>query len=101
MSTPVKSMIRPPQVCDHCAGPFGLVRHRWWGARFYRRRCKDGYLREILLARDKVAQWPQLLLDMISAHRRSQKGSRVAPVARRARHFPMGAIGISPTGARL
>jgi hypothetical protein len=45
---------RPRQVCDHCGGPFGMVTHRWWGRKFCKRRCKDAYLREIMLDRDTV-----------------------------------------------
>ena len=66
-SRPVKGVMQARQVCDHCGAPFGLVRHRWWGARFCKRRCKDAYLREIMLARDTVYRWSGLLVRAISA----------------------------------
>jgi len=52
---------RSRQVCDHCGGPFGMVTHRWWGSKFCRRRCKEAYLREIMLDRDTVRRWRGLL----------------------------------------
>lgn len=45
------------QVCAHCGGPFGMVTHRWWGSKFCKRRCKQAYLREIMLDRDAVHRW--------------------------------------------
>jgi hypothetical protein len=41
--------MRLRQVCDHCGGPFGMVTHRSWGGKFCKRRCKDAFLREIML----------------------------------------------------
>jgi hypothetical protein len=52
---------RSRQVCDHCGGPFGMVTHRWWGNKFCKRRCKDAYLREIMLDRTTVHHWCGLL----------------------------------------
>jgi len=49
--------MRPRQVCGHCGVPFGMVTHRWWGNKFCTRRCKDAYLREIMLDRDTVYRW--------------------------------------------
>jgi hypothetical protein len=71
---------RSRQVCDHCGEPFGLVRQRWWGAKFCKRSCKDAHLREIMLARDTVYRWSGLLVRAISTSRPAleQKGSRVA-----------------------
>ena len=43
--------MRLRQVCDHCGGPFGMVTHRSWGGKFCKRRCKDAFLREIMLSR--------------------------------------------------
>jgi hypothetical protein len=57
----VRAVRRPRQVCDHCGGPFGMVTHRWWGSKFCKRRCKDAYLREIMLDRDTVHRWCGLL----------------------------------------
>jgi hypothetical protein len=51
---PVRAAVRSRQVCDHCGGRFGMVTHRWWGSKFCKRRCKDAYLREIMLDRDTV-----------------------------------------------
>ena len=45
------------QVCDHCGGRFGMVTHRWWGNKFCKRTCKDAYLRELALGRDKICRW--------------------------------------------
>jgi hypothetical protein len=42
-----ESMIRHPQICDHCGGRFGMVTHRWWGIKFCKKTCKDAYLREL------------------------------------------------------
>jgi hypothetical protein len=52
-----KSMIRHPQICDHCGGRFGMVTHRWWGIKFCKKTCKDAYLRELALGRDKIRRW--------------------------------------------
>ena len=49
-----ESMIRHPQICDHCGGRFGMVTHRWWGIKFCKKTCKDAYLRELALGRDKI-----------------------------------------------
>jgi hypothetical protein len=49
--------MRQPQVCDHCRGRFGMVTHRWWGNKFCKRTCKDAYLRELALDRDKIRRW--------------------------------------------
>jgi hypothetical protein len=54
---PARGVMRPRQVCGHCGGPFGMVTHRWWGNKFCTRRCKDAYLREIMLDRDTVYRW--------------------------------------------
>ena len=56
-----RDAVRPQRVCDHCGGPFGMVTHRWWGSKFCKRRCKDAYLREIMLDRDTVHRWFGLL----------------------------------------
>jgi hypothetical protein len=46
------------QRCDRCAGPFGLVTHRWWGSKFCKRRCKQAHLREIMLDRRRtIHRW--------------------------------------------
>jgi hypothetical protein len=76
-----RGVMRPRQVCDHCGGPFGMVTHRWWGNKFCKRRCKDAYLREIMLDRDTVYRWCGLL-GVISRTRSlpDQKRSCVAPV---------------------
>jgi hypothetical protein len=58
---PVRAAVRSRQVCDHCGGPFGMVTHRWWGSKFCKRRCKDAYLREIMLDRDTVHRLRGLL----------------------------------------
>src|SRR3981189_1188510 len=50
-------MMRQNQVCDHCRGCFGMVMHRWWGNKFCKRTCKDAYLRELALDRDKIRRW--------------------------------------------
>src|SRR5215467_3026377 len=73
--------MRPRQVCDHCGGSFGMVTHRWWGNKFCKRRCKDAYLREIMLDRTTIHRWCGLL-GLISRSRSlaDQKGSCVAPV---------------------
>jgi hypothetical protein len=60
--------VRSRQVCDHCGGPFGMVTHRWWGGKFCRRRCKDAYLREIMLDRCAVLRWCGLVAVPV-AHR--------------------------------
>jgi hypothetical protein len=31
-----------------------MVTYRWWGSKFCRRICKDAYLREVALGRDRV-----------------------------------------------
>ena len=51
---PVRAVVRLRQACDHCGGPFGMVTYRWWGSKFCKRRCKDAYLREIMLDRNTV-----------------------------------------------
>ena len=45
--------VRHPRRCDQCEGRFGLVTHRWLRAKFCKRACKDAYLRELALGRDK------------------------------------------------
>ena len=77
----VRGVMRSRQVCDHCGGPFGMVTHRWWGSKFCKRRCKDAYLREIMLDRNTVHSW-RGLLGVISRSRSlpDQKRSCVAPV---------------------
>ena len=49
--------MRQPQVCKHCGGPFGMVTHRWWGNKFCKRKCKEAYLREVMLDRDTIRRW--------------------------------------------
>jgi hypothetical protein len=49
--------MRHPQFCDHCGGRFGLVTHRWWHNKFCKRTCKDAYVRELALGRDKISRW--------------------------------------------
>ena len=34
-----------------------MVTHRWWGNKFCKRTCKDAYLRELALGRDKICRW--------------------------------------------
>jgi len=77
----VRGVMRSRQVCDHCGGPFGMVTHRCWGSKFCKRRCKDAYLREIMLDRNTVHSW-RGLLGVISRSRSlpDQKRSCVAPV---------------------
>jgi hypothetical protein len=58
---PAREVVRSRQVCDHCGGPFGMVTHRWWGSKFCKRRCKDAYLREVMLDRNTVRRWCGLL----------------------------------------
>ena len=77
---PVRGAVRSGQVCDHCGGPFGLVTHRWWGSKFCKRRCKDAYLREIMLDRDTVHRWCGLLGVLWTRSSPEQKGSCIAPV---------------------
>jgi hypothetical protein len=79
VNRPVRAVVRSRQVCDHCGGSFGMVTHRWWGSKFCKRRCKDAYLREIMLDRDTVHRWCGLL-GVISRSRSSLQptGSRVA-----------------------
>jgi hypothetical protein len=43
--------------CAHCGGRFGMVTHRWWGNKFCKRTCKNAYLRELALGRDKICRW--------------------------------------------
>ena len=43
--------------CAHCGGRFGMVTHRWWGNKFCKRACKNAYLRELALGRDKIRRW--------------------------------------------
>jgi hypothetical protein len=45
------------QACDHCGGRFGMVTYRWWGHRFCKRTCKDTFLRQVAIGRDKVLCW--------------------------------------------
>ena len=49
--------VRQPQLCDQCGGRFGLVTHRWLRAKFCKKACKDAYLRELALGRDKIRRW--------------------------------------------
>jgi len=58
----------------------GAARTRW-GNKFCKRRCKDAYLREIMLDRTTVQRWCGLL-GLISRSRSlpDQKESCVAPV---------------------
>jgi hypothetical protein len=34
-----------------------MVTHRWWGNKFCKRTCKDAYLRELALDRDRIRRW--------------------------------------------
>jgi len=34
-----------------------MVTHRWWGIKFCKRTCKDAYLHELALGRDKIRRW--------------------------------------------
>ena len=34
-----------------------MVTHRWWGIKFCKKTCKDAYLRELALGRDKIRRW--------------------------------------------
>src|SRR4030095_2956732 len=49
-----EGMMKKTQVCDHCGGRFGMVTYRWWGSKFCRRICRDAYLREVALGRDRI-----------------------------------------------
>ena len=49
------------QVCDHCRGRFGMVTYRWWSNKFCKKRCKDVFLREVAVGRDKILDWYGLL----------------------------------------
>ena len=49
--------MRPPQVCDHCGGRFGLLTHRWWSNKFCKEKCKDAHLRELAFRRDQIRRW--------------------------------------------
>jgi hypothetical protein len=49
--------MKKPEVCDLCGGHFGMVRYRWWGNKFCKRTCKDTYLHEAALDRDKILCW--------------------------------------------
>jgi hypothetical protein len=33
-----------------------MVTYRWWGSKFCKRRCKEAYLREVALGRDKLVR---------------------------------------------
>src|SRR5262249_348518 len=70
----VRRVMRLRQVCDHCGGPFGMVTHRSWGGKFCKRRCKDAFLREIMLGRGTVLGMSWTLSSP------EQKGSGGAPV---------------------
>jgi hypothetical protein len=60
-SAPARGVMRSRQVCAHCGGPFGMVTHRWWGSKFCKHRCKDAYVREIMLDRETIHRWWGLL----------------------------------------
>jgi hypothetical protein len=78
---PATAVVRSRQVCDHCGGPFGMVTHRWWGSKFCKRRCKEAYLREIMLDRHTVQRWCGLLaLGWRSRSSLQQNGPCVVPV---------------------
>lgn len=49
-----EGMMKRAQVCDHCGRRFGMVTYRWWGSKFCRRICKEAYLREVALGRDRI-----------------------------------------------
>lgn len=34
-----------------------MVTYRWWGNRFCKRQCKDTFLREVALGRDRIPGW--------------------------------------------
>jgi hypothetical protein len=46
--------MRQSQFCDHCGGRFGLLTHRWLGAKFCKRTCKDEHLLELAVSRNKI-----------------------------------------------
>ena len=75
-----RTEMRPRQVCDHCGGSFGMVTHRWWGHKFCKRRCKDAYLREIMLDRTTVHRWCGLLGLISRSRSLSDHTGSVAPV---------------------
>jgi hypothetical protein len=52
-----KGEVRPPQVCDHCGGRFGLLTHHWWCNKFCKKKCKDAHLRELAFRRDQIRRW--------------------------------------------
>ena len=72
--------MRSRQVCDHCGGPFGMVTHRWWGNKFCKRRCKDAYLREIMLDRTTVHRWCGLLGLISRSRSLPDHAGSIAPV---------------------
>ena len=50
----------------------------WWGRKFCKRSCKDAYLREVALGRDKILCWHGFLRGgMISNFSPSHAGNHV------------------------
>jgi hypothetical protein len=72
--------MRLHQVCDHCGGPFGMVTHRLWGGKFCKRRCKDAFLREIMLGRVQSMAVATFLGMSWTLPSPEQRGSGGAPV---------------------
>jgi hypothetical protein len=68
--------------CAHCGGRFGMVTHRWWGNKFCKRTCKDEYLRELALGRDKICRWFGFLPwgRFVNLHEQRPAGSPAAVV---------------------
>jgi len=68
------------QACDHCGGRFGMVTHRWWGNRFCRRTCKDAYLHEVALGRDRLMGWCELVRPATELTPRRRAIARTTPL---------------------
>lgn len=43
--------------CANCGGKFGLHRHHYWGLRFCRKACKDGFLAKVAKDRADMRKW--------------------------------------------
>jgi hypothetical protein len=43
--------------CDSCAGPFGLVVHRWLGYKFCTKKCKEHFLALRSQQIERMRQW--------------------------------------------
>jgi hypothetical protein len=38
-----------------------MVTYRWWSNKFCKKRCKDAFLREVAVGREKILCWYGLL----------------------------------------